>query len=429
MEINFTRYQEFLNNEINTTFEKASLFSTIFAFLCAIIIFIFNFLKIANHFLIPGIWALICSLFSFITYLIAKFRQLKGFNKYIVSFLFVSLPSIIYVIAYFYLPSKAATYITGPPSYLYAFTILMTGFMFDFRVCLISGAIAGIEYFIVYLSSYQFLYQISGADEHLLQDLRGFPMYFFKSITMFFIGIIIGIFSNNAKKLIIKILLEEKEKQSIDKLFGQYVSNEVKEKIIKEKKDIIGEKKNVVILFADIRNFSTYSENNNPEIIVEQLNQYFDRMVMCITKNGGVVDKFIGDAIMCVFGGLIEIESPSEKAIKSSFMMLKELESLNKTWEEKGFSRFENGIGLHFGEVLEGTIGSSDRKEFTVIGDTVNTASRLESLTKEHKGHSIIISDTIYNLCSSEYKNLFTFLKNTTVKGKKQSIDIWKCRF
>lgn len=301
----------------------------------------------------------------------------------------------------------------------------MTGFLFNKNISIFSGIIVGIQYFAAYLLGRENLIQITAKDDILYREITGFPMYFIKAGIIVSSGYLVGVFSENAKKLIVKILHEEKEKHQIDKLFGQFVSNEIKNKVISTKKDIIAENKNVAVLFSDIRSFTSYSENKPPEVVAKQLNQYFDKMVFCITKHGGIVDKFIGDSIMAVFGGLIELENPCANAVEAGLMMQKDLENLNEQWKESGYQTFENGIGISYGEVTQGTLGSQNRKEFTVIGDTVNIASRLEGLTKNYDEILIIISSSVYESLQDHLRNEFIHLDTVTVKGKKVPIKIY----
>jgi adenylate cyclase len=418
-------YEQLLETEINLTLKNGGLLAGVLGVAGGFVLWLLGLSEILPHYEIPAIWGTSCGLYGFFVSLMARSRLIKGSTKYWVFFPLISLPTIAYTISYFFLPSGTATYITGVPSYLYLFVIIMTGFLFDKKISILSGIIVGIEYFAMYIVGREHLLQIVLKDDILFQDLTGYPMYFIKSSIMVFTGFMMGILSENVKKLMITILKEEKEKHQIDKLFGQFVSNEIKDKIIAEKKDIIAENKTVAVLFSDIREFTNYSENNPPEVVVSQLNQYFDKMVYCITQNGGTIDKFIGDAIMAVFGGLIELENPCESAVKAGLMMKVELNNLNQEWEKIGFQTFKNGIGLSYGAVTQGTLGSKDRKEFTVIGDTVNSASRLEGITKDFPEKRIILSSPVYENLPEYLKIQSEYLATVHVKGKQKPITIY----
>ena len=209
-------------------------------------------------------------------------------------------------------------------------------------------------------------------------------------------------------------------------VFGQFVSAEVRDKIISEKNRLVGERKELAVLFSDIRNFTAYSEEHEPERIVTQLNEYFERMVQCISAEGGTVDKFFGDAVMAVFGGLINLENPSESALRAALAMRASLRELNVEWDAKGYSAFDNGIGLHFGAVLQGTIGSSARKEFTIIGDAVNLAARLEALTKEHE-QSILCSADLGARLTDESRARLVDLGQVPIRGRRTELGLFGC--
>jgi adenylate cyclase len=148
-------------------------------------------------------------------------------------------------------------------------------------------------------------------------------------------------------------------------------------------------------------------------------------MVYCITQNGGTIDKFIGDAIMAVFGGLIQLTNPCESAARAGLMMKDELNKLNREWGKAGFQTFKNGIGLSYGAVTQGTLGSKDRKEFTVIGDTVNLASRLEGITKDFPQTRIVLSSPVYENLPEDLKIQTDYLATVHVKGKQIPITIY----
>jgi class 3 adenylate cyclase len=147
-------------------------------------------------------------------------------------------------------------------------------------------------------------------------------------------------------------------------------------------------------------------------------------MVAAIVEQGGVVDKFIGDAVMAVFGGVIPLENPSEAAFQAALGMRSRLRRLNEAWAAGGLEPLENGIGIHYGVALQGTIGSRDRKEFTVVGDSVNTASRLEGLCKDHP-QRIMLSQAVYERLGAAAQQTCTSLGTVTVKGKSEPVSLW----
>lgn len=221
---------------------------------------------------------------------------------------------------------------------------------------------------------------------------------------------------------------KKSERERIGRLFGEYVSPEVKERIIAQKGQLVGERREVTVLFSDLRGFSAFSEGRDPSDVMDRLNAYFERMVRAIESEGGVVDKFMGDAVMAVFGGLIELKNPSQAAVCAARAMRAALAALNAEWADRGVAPLENGIGLHHGWVIQGPLGAKTRKEFTVIGDAVNTASRLETSSKE-LGFSVVISREVFERLAPEERSAFIPVGELTVKGKTEILTVWGARF
>ena len=184
---------------------------------------------------------------------------------------------------------------------------------------------------------------------------------------------------------------EERERSRIRQMFGRYVSDEVVDKLLAEDRrpDLGGDVLTVTVLFSDIRGFTTLSEKLSAHEVVEMLNAYFTRACEPILAQGGTVDKYIGDAVMAVFGSPVQYPDHARRAMLAAVGMAKEAQAfkqwMHERFPDRGLAEFGIGIGLHTGEAVIGDIGTPKRKEFTAIGDTVNTASRLESATKELK--------------------------------------------
>ncbi len=222
-----------------------------------------------------------------------------------------------------------------------------------------------------------------------------------------------------AQLVVIEDITKEKRMKST---LTQYVTKEVAEQILNNELSLKGKRQKATILFSDIRSFTTLSEKSQPEEVVDLLNSYFDIMIDVVFKHEGTLDKFIGDAIMAVFGAPITRPDDAHRAVKTAIDMIHELQRFNVTRSNKGLSTINIGIGISSGEVLAGNIGSEKRMEYTVIGDTVNLASRLESLTKDFP-HKILLSESVYE----EVKNDFDleYLDEVLVKGKNTPVKIY----
>jgi adenylate cyclase len=218
---------------------------------------------------------------------------------------------------------------------------------------------------------------------------------------------------------------EEKSRKWITSVFGKYVSPVVIENLLKDpdKLNLGGEKRDITIFFSDIRGFTTISEKLAPEELVHLLNEYLTEMTSIIIKNQGLVDKYMGDAIMAFWGAPLEQPNHAELACLSSLEMMEKLKELQKKWKKEGIPSFDIGIGLNSGEAVVGNMGSSKRFDYTAMGDNVNLASRLEGLNKTYKTN-IIISENTYKVVKDKFKT--RKLGRVTVKGKKRAITIYE---
>jgi class 3 adenylate cyclase/uncharacterized membrane protein SpoIIM required for sporulation len=218
---------------------------------------------------------------------------------------------------------------------------------------------------------------------------------------------------------------EEKQKMQIKGAFQQYVSPAIIDEIMKhpEKLKLGGEKKEMTIFFSDIRDFSTISEKLGPEQLVHVLNQYLSKMTDIILKNKGVVDKYIGDAIMAFWNAPLDVQNHEEIACQSSLEMIESLGILKKQWHDEKIPEINIGIGMNTGEAVVGNMGSAQRFDYTIMGDNVNIASRLEGLNKIY-GTAIIISEFTYE--KVKHKFACRELDFVRVKGKTKPLKIYE---
>jgi adenylate cyclase len=210
-----------------------------------------------------------------------------------------------------------------------------------------------------------------------------------------------------------------KERDKLRSTFGKYMTASVMEHLLAGKVALGGESLKVTILFTDIRSFATISERMDPQQLVGLLNEYFTEMVAIVMQEDGVVDKYIGDAIMAVFGAPVPNPQDAVHAVRAAVRMRGALESLNLRLVERGIPALRTGIGIHTGEVVAGNIGSEKRMEYTVIGDPVNVASRLETSTKD-LGVDVLISQDTFELTKDIIET--RPVREILVKGRAQSV-------
>lgn len=222
-----------------------------------------------------------------------------------------------------------------------------------------------------------------------------------------------------------RFILEGQNKEKIKHAMGKYISEDVMQDVVKNIDAIKlgGKRANVTVLFADIRGFTSMSEKLTAEEVSFILNDYFTEIEPIISKYNGVINKFIGDAVMAIFGEPIQDKNHAVNAVKCANEMLLKVEHLQKKWISEGKPKLEIGIGINTGEAFVGNIGSEKRLEYTVIGDMVNLASRIESYNKVYKTR-FLISSTTYE----KVRNLADVIKisEVTIRGKANKLNIYE---
>lgn len=225
-----------------------------------------------------------------------------------------------------------------------------------------------------------------------------------------------------SRELVLESVAQEQEKEQIKHAFSRYVSSEVAEEVLRGGiSPSVGVRRQVTILFSDIRGFTSLSESMAPEAVVSLLNAYFSAMVDAIFSQGGTIDKYMGDGIMAVFGAPVPHADHAIRAVKAAEAMRKALQGINEARLAEGQPPIRIGIGLHTGECVIGNIGAEQRVEYTAIGDAVNTASRIEGLTKEF-GVDILMSASTYVEVAAEVET--AVMAPVSVKGKTAPLEV-----
>jgi adenylate cyclase len=225
-----------------------------------------------------------------------------------------------------------------------------------------------------------------------------------------------------------RVLREQRAREQVKQMFGTYLSPELLRKMMKGGQNVAAvssERRPVTILFSDLRDFTSLAETLSDDALIRQLNEYLAAMVECIHREGGTLHKFIGDAVMAVWGDLAS-DGPMEdakKAARAALAMQEKLVELNESWGAQGMPLLRMGIGLNHGVVLIGNIGSPRRMEFTAIGDAVNLASRLESLNKELRT-SVLAGESLSELIGGAFE--MRPCGSVPVKGKAKAVAVFE---
>ena len=235
-------------------------------------------------------------------------------------------------------------------------------------------------------------------------------------------GFIMGTIALLLRKMIESALAVASEKSRLHDIFGRFVSKDVADQIVSKDLKIGGDNVNASVLFLDIRNFTHRSSTMTPEDAVTFLNQVFNFTVAEVEKAGGMVNKFLGDGFMAVFGAPLSLPNSCNSAVICAIGIFEKLQLFNVSRLGENVSL---GIGINYGPMVAGVMGTNTRKEYTVIGDIVNTASRIESLNKEFST-SLLISQSVYDNLDANLKDQFESMPPTMVKGKDQPISIYK---
>jgi class 3 adenylate cyclase/HAMP domain-containing protein len=224
----------------------------------------------------------------------------------------------------------------------------------------------------------------------------------------------------------LQAVVAQHKEQKIRTMFQKYVPKAVIDQFFASPEQMLkGEDRILALLFSDIRGFTTISEQLRPDEVVESLNAYFSLMVDIIMRNHGVVDKYMGDAIMAIYGAPERTRYEASEAVQSAFEMLEALQDFNKWQSEKGRPGFRIGIGINYGVVTVGNIGSEKKMDYTVIGDMVNIGSRLEGLTKVYD-QPLVISESVAKKIQDQFP--CRMIDRVIVKGKTAGIGIYTSR-
>ena len=304
--------------------------------------------------------------------------------------------------------------IASPPLLFYFIFIGLSALRFDFLLAVYTGAVAAVGYLGVARFSLEGLW-VPGSGVVLTEPLSHLE----RAAIIFACGVIAGAVSTQSRRLLRKIGNAQRDRERVRAVFGRHVSDVVANKLLSSAEGIQAERE-VVVLFLDIRNFTSFSETKTPKEVVTYLNTLFEAFVEVIESHGGFVNKFLGDGLMAVFGAPEDDPDAAEHACRASSEVVAQAAALVR---DGSIPPTALSIGLHKGLALTGTVGPSTRQEYTVIGDTVNTAARVEALNRQFET-TILITDAV-KLAAPVSSDLARPLGPVSVKGREESVQVY----
>ena len=348
-----------------------------------------------------------------ITRLIRKQVRPSTGLKYLSAFVETSIPTAGMIVGSLFLGPIYTLFTPAP--FLYPLFIALSALRLNVRLCIFTGAVAGLEYMLLAL---YFIQTTSGTPVEPI--LVGIPNHILRAFLLFLTGVVTGLVTLQVRKRILNSFAVIEERNRISRTFGEYVSPEVMGKLLDLKPDLRSESKNVCVMFLDIRNFTGFAEKRSPEEVVQYLESLFEFMIEIVNRHHGIINKFLGDGFMAVFGAPLSDGKDCANALEAAQEILARV---NKEVESGTILPTTIGIGLHAGEAVTGSIGSALRREYTVIGDVVNLAARIEKLNKQFQSQ-LLISEIVWQAVSDEKKAVP--MGQIQVKGREQAVQVYQ---
>lgn len=323
-----------------------------------------------------------------------------------------SLPTLTLVVMLSF--SDPFTVLTSPVTYLYFLIIMLSALRLDARLCLFSGAVATLGFAALVLWQVpEFLTVIDAASLKLRMNLG------MRCVLFMTAGISAALLSRFIRSSIQETMRGIEERQRIVSLFGQHVSPQVVNQLLSQSRGTLSGQHDVCVLILDIRKFTTFSENRAADEVVAYLNTLWAALVRIVNQHQGTVNKFLGDGFLALFGVPVDSENPCRQGVRAAQTMLIEVQRLV---EAGTLPPTRLGLALHAGSAIAGLIGSDEKKEYTVIGDVVNVAFRIEALNKE-LGSQLLISAHV-----REHAGIMEGerLEPMPIRGRQESIELFR---
>jgi adenylate cyclase len=316
-------------------------------------------------------------------YYLRRDRETPVLSRYLNTAIETSIPTIVLIV--FLKMMNADVALTSAAVLTYYFFIILSALRLDLWLSIFTGVVAGVSYAGLVVASWN---ELRPGIIETPERVMGYTM---RPIFLLLGGIVAGLVARQIRAGIVRSMHAAEERRHIVQMFGQHVSPAVVNQLLAQPTGITSELRPVCILVLDIRNFTTFAETAPPDAVVGYLNQLWATCVEVVNRNHGIVNKFLGDGFMAVFGAPLVTGNSCKNAVRAAREILEEVGRRAAAGE---IPPTRIGLGLHAGEALVGNIGSDERREYTVIGDVVNVAFRIEKLNKELHS-SLLISESV----------------------------------
>jgi adenylate cyclase len=346
-------------------------------------------------------------------YYLRRDRDPPVFSRYLNAAIETSIPTIVIIV--FAQAMHAEVAMTSAAVLTYFFFIILSALRLDFWLSAFTGAVAGASYCGLFIWLVDELRNAwAGTPERLVGHIL-------RPIFLLLGGIVAGLVAKQIRAGLVRSMRAAEERRQVVQMFGQHVSPAVVNQLLAQPTGITSQLRPVCILVLDIRNFTTFAETASPDAVVGYLNHLWTSCVDVVNRNHGIVNKFLGDGFMAVFGAPLVTGNSCENAVRAARQILVDVEHSSTAGE---IPPTRIGVGLHAGEALVGNVGSAERREYTVIGDVVNVAFRIEKLNKDLDS-SLLISESVQQALAEPAT---MSCKSIQVRGRQDPVRVFKLR-
>ena len=362
-------------------------------------------------FVFPPFIAYELAVAGLLTYFDRRGRRYPPIGRYANALIETSFPTLgVYTLTYYIDPRLA---FASWPALLYFLFIILSTLRLDFALSLFTGAVAAIELFV--LAYFRFDLEWRPDDFS-----HGIAFHLTRSAVLLVAGLFAGLVGRTLRTQFESAAIAASARDRVTNLFGQHVSPQVVDRLLAMGASEASEMREVCVMFVDIRGFTAAARERSPAEVVARLEEAFAILVEIVDRHQGVVNKFLGDGFLAMFGAPLDDPDAAANAIAAARAMLQALEESNETsaWP------IRIGVAVHIGEAVTGTVGSPRRKEYTVIGDTVNLASRLEGLNKDF-GSQLLISEATRQAAGDALGDAVS-LGAVPVRGYAEPVMVWR---